>query len=225
VRGCLIAGTGTGVGKTVLTASLAASLRAAGRRVGAFKPVVTGTAEPTPGWPNDHELLAAVTGQTPQSVCPLTFGPPMSPHLAARLAGVTIEPARLLEAAREAAAALEVLLVEGVGGLLVPLASDYSVRDFAADLGLPVVVAAPAGLGTINHALLTVESARGAGLDVRAVVLMCWPQQPSAIELSNRDTIAAAGQVDVFTLATIVRPESDLLAAAGRSLPGESWIG
>jgi dethiobiotin synthetase len=225
VRGCLIAGTGTGVGKTVLTASLAASLRAAGRSVGAFKPIVTGTAEPTAGWPDDHELLAAVTGQTPQSVCPLTFGPPMSPHLAARLAGVTIEPARLLEAARRTAASFEVVLVEGVGGLLVPLATDYSVRDFAADLGLPVVVAAQAGLGTINHTLLTVESARAAGLDVRAVVIMCWPQQPSEIELSNRSTIASAGEVDVFTLSTVERPEPDLLAAAGRSLAAESWIG
>ena len=225
MRGCLITGTGTGVGKTVLTAALAASLVARAQRVGVFKPVVTGTADPTPGWPHDHELLAAVTGQTPESVCPLTFGPPMSPHLAAQLAGVTLEPARLLEAARETAAGFEILIVEGVGGLMVPLTIDYSMRDFARDLGLPVVVAAPAGLGTINHTLLTVEAARAVGLDVRAVVLTCWPEQPTTIELSNRDTIAHLGQVEVATLPTVARPEPGLLAAAGLSLAGERWIG
>jgi dethiobiotin synthetase len=225
MRGSLIVGTGTGVGKTVLTASLAATLIARGRRVGVCKPVVTGTADPTPGWPHDHELLAAVTGQTPESVCPLTFGPPMSPHLAARLAGMTLEPARLLEAAREVSATVEILLVEGVGGLMVPLTVDYSMRDFARDLALPLVVAAPAGLGTINHTLLTVESARNAGLDVRGVVLTRWPEQPTMLELSNRDTIAHLGHIEVSTLPTVARPDLDLFAAAGMSLAGESWIG
>ncbi len=82
----------------------------------------------------------------------------------------------------------------------MPLAPDYSVRDLAADLGYPVVVVASPGLGTINHTLLTVESARAAGLEVAAVVLTPWPEQPSELERDNRETIARLGKVPVQTL-------------------------
>jgi len=183
--------------------------------VGAFKPVVTGLDEQGP---YDHELLAACTGQAAADVAPLTFGPAVSPHLAAALTGTPIDPEGLLDAARRAAAACDVLVAEGVGGLLVPLTDGYSVRDFAVALGLPVVIAARAGLGTINHTLLTVESARGAGLDVRAVVLGPWPQAPTAIERSNAETIAALGAVAVYTLARVAL-EPAALARAGAALP------
>ncbi len=92
------------------------------------------------------------------------------------------------------------LVVEGVGGWLVPLTSDYLLRDFACDLGLPVVIAASPGLGTINHALLTVEAVRSAGLEVAALVLTPWPDQPSVVERSNRETIERLGGVSVNTL-------------------------
>ena len=104
----------------------------------------------------------------------------MSPHLAAELAGEEIEPERLLAAARAAAAGADALVCEGVGGLLVPLSPRYLVRDLAVDLGLPLVVAASPGLGTINHTLLTIEAARAAGLEVAAVVLTPWPDEPDA---------------------------------------------
>jgi dethiobiotin synthetase len=135
-------------------------------------------------------------------IAPYRYGPPMSPHLAAELAGEAIEPRRLIEAARAAADGADLLVCEGVGGLLVPLSAEppYLVRDFAADLGLPLVIAASPGLGTINHTLLTIEAARSAGLEVAAVVLTPWPEAPSAIERSNRETIGALGEVRVETL-------------------------
>src|SRR6185295_2129961 len=102
--------------------------------------------------------------------------------------------------ARAAAARADAIVCEGVGGLLVPLVGDYLVRDLTADLGLPIVVAASPGLGTINHTLLTLEAARGAGLAVEYVVLTPWPAAPTAIEKSNRETIAALGKVRVETL-------------------------
>jgi dethiobiotin synthetase len=83
--------------------------------------------------------------------------------------------------------------------------SSYLVRDFARDLALPLVIAASPGLGTINHTLLTIEAARAADLEVRAVVLTPWPTRPSEIEVSNRKTIAALGEVRVEVL-----PELDL---------------
>jgi dethiobiotin synthetase len=118
-----------------------------------------------------------------------------------------------------------VVLVEGVGGLLVPLSPEFSIRDLAADLGLPLLVAAQPGLGTINHTLLTLEAARAAGLSVLAVVLTPWPDEPGRLERSNRETIAALGEVDVEVLRSVARGEPGLLAAAGAELPLDDWFG
>lgn len=215
MRGCFVTATDTGVGKTVLAAALCAALRAAGTRVAAFKPVVTGIDAPEPGVPSDDALLGACADVL---AVPHRFGPPVSPHLAAALAGVTIEPPEVVAAARSAAAGAEVLVAEGVGGLLVPITEGWSVRDLAGELGLPVLVAARPGLGTINHTLLTLEAARTAGLDVRAVVLTPWPEEPGVMERSNHETIARLGGVEVATLATVSALAPDALAAAGAPL-------
>jgi dethiobiotin synthetase len=150
----------------------------------------------------DHEALRVAAGgqQGDEEIAPYRYGPPMSPHLAAALAGEAISPQRLLGAARAAADGADTLVCEGVGGLLVPLAPAYLVRDFAVALGFPVVVAASPGLGTINHTLLTLEAARAVGLEVIAVVLTPWPDEPDEIERSNHETIAALGDVQVEVL-------------------------
>lgn len=223
MRGCFVTGTDTGAGKTMLAAAIAAALHAGGERVAAYKPVVTGLDEPDELWPADHVLLAAVTGAQPQEVCATTFGPAVSPHLAAELAGVELSLDALVAAARAAAQRADVVVVEGVGGLLVPFDATHCVRDLAVALGLSVIVAARPGLGTINHSLLTVESARSAGLDVRAVVLSPWPQAPTVMQRSNRTTIAARAGVEVATLAT-VGPSAGELARAGASLPLQRWL-
>lgn len=127
-----------------------------------------------------------------------------------------------MRAARSHATGAEALVVEGVGGLLVPLTSGYLVRDLALDLDLPVVVAARTGLGTISHTLLTVEAARAAGLAVVGVVLTPWPSGPGRVERSNRETIERLGGVAVCGL----RPtDPSRLAAAGTELPLERWFG
>jgi dethiobiotin synthetase len=199
VRGVFVTGTGTEVGKTVVAAVLARALAESGSRVAVFKPAVTGLDDP--GEP-DHELLrrAAGSDQSDEQIAPYRYGPPASPHLAASLAGEEIDPERLRAAAEAAAAGADEIVCEGVGGLLVPLAAEYLVRDLAVALGLPVVVAASPGLGTINHTLLTVEAARAAALEVAMVVLTPWPDAPSAIEASNLETIAALGEVRVETV-------------------------
>lgn len=199
LQGIFVTGTGTEVGKTVVAAVMARTLVAAGRSVGVFKPAITGLDQ---GGEPDHALLrrAAASQQSDEEIAPYRFGPPMSPHLAAELAGEGIEPARLVEGALRAARGNEFLVCEGVGGLLVPLCRDYKVIDLAIRLSMPLVIAASPGLGTINHTLLTIEAARIAGLTVAAVVLTPWPEEPSAIEASNRETIAALGEVAVETL-------------------------
>jgi dethiobiotin synthetase len=225
LRGALITGTDTGVGKTVLTAVIVAALRSRGVRVRVLKPVITGLDEPADGdWPADNELLAGLAGVAPQEVAPIGYGPAVSPHLAAEMAGRPIDVEQLRAILARAASGPEVLIVEGVGGLLVPLTDNYSVRELANDAGLPVLIAARPGLGTINHTLLTLESARGAGLEVAGVVLTPWPLEPDEIERSNLETIARAGHVEVAPLRRIDAPLPDQLAAAAESLPLERWL-
>jgi dethiobiotin synthetase len=232
MRGLFVTATDTGVGKTVLSAALLASMLAAGERVRAYKPVITGLQDPAEAaargaWPPDHELLAAVAGMTPEQVAPLRYGPAVSPHLAARLAGEQITPEQLVAAAftpTDPDGSQRTLVVEGVGGLLVPLTDTYTVRDLAEALALPLVIAARPGLGTINHTLLSLQAARGVGLEVRAVVLTPWPRAPSTLERSNRESIERLGEVQVHTLAHIGAPDPAELARAGDSLPWAGWL-
>lgn len=232
--GVFVTGTGTEVGKTVVAAAIARTLAAEGTSVAVFKPVVTGLDDLAADGPisrdmgvkpsrrsgeADHELLrrAAGSSQSDDEIAPYRYGPPMAPHLAAELAGEPIDPARLVRTAMDAGTGADALVCEGVGGLLVPLAPRYLVRDLAVDLALPLVIAASPGLGTINHTLLTLAAARRAGLDVAAVVLTPWPERRSAIEESNRKTIAALGEVEVETLPRL--DLSDLAAWPALSIP------
>jgi dethiobiotin synthetase len=232
MRGLFVTATDTGVGKTILSAALLTAMAAADEQVRAYKPVLTGLDEQpadlqTAGWPPDHELLGAAAGMAAQDVAPLRYGPAVSPHLAAQLAGESIDPAQLLANAgigTTTHATPGTLIVEGVGGLLSPLAERYSVRDLAVALGLPVLIAARPGLGTINHTLLTLEAARGAGLEVCAVVLTPWPEHPSALESSNAETISQTGSVEVHGLSPVSSPTRAELARAGGRLPWRLWI-
>jgi dethiobiotin synthetase len=206
--GTFVTGTGTEVGKTVVAAVIAHTRARGGERVAVFKPAVTGLDE---GGEPDHALLRRACGSTQldDEIAPYRYGPPVSPHLGAELAGERIDPARLLAVARAAAERADCLVAEGVGGLLVPLTLGYLVRDLARDLGLRLVIAASPGLGTINHTLLTVECARAVGLEVAAVVLTPWPDEPGPVESSNREAIERLGAVSVETLPAIdlARPD------------------
>lgn len=226
--GCFVTATDTGVGKTVVAAAIAAGLRVRGVRVAASKPVVTGLDEPDPGGaPADHVLLAACTGQAPEDVTPVTFRPAVSPHLAADQAGTVLDPEVLLAHARAVGATAEVLVVEGVGGLLVPLTRTWSIRDHAVALGLPLVVVARPGLGTLNHTLLTLEAARTAGLEVRAVVVTPWDAGVGGVsdmEADNVATIRELGGVPVWTLPRLPALTPAVLAEASEGWPLRDWV-
>ncbi|HKZ13009.1 MAG TPA: dethiobiotin synthase [Solirubrobacterales bacterium] len=163
-------------------------------------------------WPSiaglpDPAALRAAAGSTQrdEEIAPYRFDPPMSPHLAAGVAGVEVDPERVMAAARAAADGADAIVCEGAGGLLVPLSPSWTMRSCAVELGYPVVVVTPPGLGAINHTLLTVESARSVGLKVALIVINPWPQDPTPIEADNRETIAAMSGVPVLAL-----PELDL---------------
>lgn len=198
-QGIFVTGTGTEVGKTVVAATIAHTLAKEGQRVHVFKPAVTGLDEEGE---TDHALLRRASGsdQTDDEIAPYRYGPPASPHLAAAMAGEQIDPDHLRKTAHTAAENADTLVCEGVGGLLVPLTPTYLVRDLATDLGYPLVMVATPHLGTINHTLLTVESARTANLHVAAIVLTPWPSGPTEIEHSNRETITTWADAPIHTL-------------------------
>ena len=232
--GVFVTGTGTEVGKTVVAAVLARSWAAGGARVAVFKPAISGLDQHRGGRDlarlPDHELLRLAAGstQSDEEIAPYRYGPPVSPHLGAELAGERIEPSLLVRGARAAASGADRLVCEGVGGLMVPLTLGYLVRDFARELGLPLVIAASPGLGTINHTLLTIEAARAVGLEVSLVVLTPWPNAASAIERSNRAAIERLGAVRVESLPEldVGAPESwPRLRLRGCGRPSMPWRG
>jgi dethiobiotin synthetase len=226
LRGCFVTGTDTGVGKTVIAGAIVARLRRDGVAVRAFKPFVTGLDEPAdPDWPPDHELLARAAGSSPSEVTLAAYGPAVSPHLAAEIAGLEPPtPAAIAASILGHVPADAVTVVEGVGGLLVPLGPAGDVRTLAAELGLPLVIAARPGLGTINHTLLTIEAARAAQLAIAGVVMTPWPSAPSVMERSNRATIARLSGVEVATLAPVAAGRPELLAVAADALPLDRWL-
>lgn len=171
--GFFITGTGTGVGKTAVTAGLLAAMRRAGINAAAFKPVQSG-AMPSPGGliSQDASFYITASGIPGKSsdynlYC---FKEPLSPHLAAEMSGETIDRDAILARCRELMANFQVLLVEGAGGICVPLTRSFTMADLARDLGFPLLVVARPDLGTINHTVLTIKYAQSTGLKVAGFI-------------------------------------------------------
>lgn len=185
----VVSGTSTDVGKTVVTAALAAALRAAGRSVAVCKPAQTGIAPDEPGDLAEVVRLSGVTATVELARYP----EPLAPDTAARRAGMPLlTRAEVVAAARDLDAHHDVTLLEGAGGLLVRLgAGGFTVRDVAADLDAPVVVVAAAGLGTLNHCALTAEALASAGVKCGGFVVGSWPEQPDLAARCNLDDLPA----------------------------------
>ena len=173
--GLFITGTDTSVGKTAVASAIVRQLREEGVRVGAYKPVASGAVQRPDGtrvW-EDVEQLGQALGDTypAERICPQRFAAPLAPPLAAAAEGRSVDRQLLREGAFWWQEQVDFLVVEGAGGLLSPLSSEDNVADLARDLALPLLVVARAGLGTINHTLLTLEAAQSRGLAVAGIVL------------------------------------------------------
>jgi dethiobiotin synthetase len=166
--GLFITGTDTGVGKTYVTAALLAELRRRRVRAVAFKPIACGV-----GGRHDAEIYAALMNheQPLDVINPIYLRHPLAPSVAARLERKRIDFQRIRRTYRQLADEYTIVLVEGAGGLMVPIRENYLVADLAKALDLPLLVVARLGLGTINHSVLTVRMARAMGLKVNGIVL------------------------------------------------------
>lgn len=169
--GLFIAGTDTGVGKTIVTAGLAAALREEGLETGVWKPVMSGALANEVE--SDAYQLHSISGveDLPEEIAPLVFPEPLTPLLAAKAAGQKLSMDQVLRGGRILRERHRFLLVEGAGGLAVPLTETEMMIDLAVSLGLPLLLVARAGLGTINHTLLSIWYAREKGVPVVGVIL------------------------------------------------------
>jgi dethiobiotin synthetase len=175
MQGLLITGTDTGVGKTFAACRIVRAARAQGVRVGAYKPVCSGSeveSDGRPRWPDIDALAAALAANVPsEQICPQRFAAPLAPPAAAALEQRQVDEAQLFGGVDAWRDAVDLLIIEGVGGLLCPLSENLTVADFARSVGAPLVVVAALRLGIINHTLLTLEVARKRGLHVAGVLL------------------------------------------------------
>lgn len=198
MSGLFITGTDTGIGKTLVGCGLAAAWTAQGKRVGVLKPTETGC-DMRGGdlYPDDAMRLAGCAQSTlpVETLCPYRFSPPVAPSVAAEQAGVSIRPDRIVETFFTIASQHDVTIVEGAGGLLVPLVDRYSFANLAQDLGIPILVVVGSKLGALNHTLLTLHCIRTRGLPLAGYVLNHPTQTSDDAVKTNAATLASLTDV------------------------------
>jgi dethiobiotin synthetase len=216
VTGYFVTGTDTNVGKTYVTCVLARRARALGHKVFAFKPIESGCAPGPDGqsFGADQELLARAAGDWQQGRLRgvYRFILPAAPLVAAAAAQMSIDLGLLAEIARAGASHASLTLVEGAGGWRVPITASADMSTLARELGLPVVIVARAGLGTINHTLLTIEAVERDGLPVASVVLSRRPEDDLGFAQSNRLEIVRRWPGLVLILGSDAAVLDDLLS-------------
>ena len=198
-KGILITATDTGAGKTYVTCLLGRRLRREGNAVVPLKPVESGCEPGADGRPFPADAAALRDAFAPDlavsSVCLYAFSAPLSPHLAARAEGISVDLSRILKAADEAAKASDLLLVEGAGGITVELTEGYTFADLARDLSFPVLIVAGNRLGMLNHLKLTIHFLRSEGIPLFGVILNDLTPGPfPAREPNEAETQRIAGE-------------------------------
>jgi dethiobiotin synthetase len=200
-NGVFITGTDTGVGKTLVTAAIAGFLRDRGVRVGVMKPVTSGCAVVDGKLiSEDAEMLKWASGCTAPDadIAPYLLKAPLAPSVAAAREGVQIQFDTIYQAYQRLAAGHEFMLVEGVGGLLAPLAGKLFVADLCLSLQLPLIIVARASLGTVNHTLLTCYCARQLGIKILGIIINQYLDNPGPAELYAPQMIAELSGFPVF---------------------------
>ncbi|MFD7974977.1 dethiobiotin synthase [Streptomyces sp. NPDC059071] len=224
----VITGTGTEIGKTVVTAAVAALAAAGGRSVAVLKPAQTGVGA---GEAGDADEVVRLAGAAVTGAELARYPEPLAPDTAARRAGLApVAPAEVAGAARKLAEEHDLVLVEGAGGLLVRFDEDGgTLADAARLLGAPVLVVVPAGLGTLNSTSLTAEALRARGIEQLGVVIGSWPEAPDLAARCNlTDLPKAAGAPLLGAVpegAGALAPEAFRAAAPGWLAPalGGAW--
>jgi dethiobiotin synthetase len=195
-NGLFIVGTDTNVGKTFIAAMIVRALRRAGKQVGVYKPVATGcVVEDGLLVSDDAAILWKAAGQplTLDAVCPQRFTAPLAPHLAAQDEDKQVDAQRLRDGLAIWNKACDVVIVEGVGGLMSPVSDDEFIADLAAEFGYPLIVVSENKLGAINQTLQTLitASSYAHGLETAGIVL----NEPRALDISDGSCLSNADEI------------------------------
>ncbi|MDR0534333.1 MAG: dethiobiotin synthase [Verrucomicrobiales bacterium] len=194
MNGVFVTGTGTGIGKTFVTAAWTRELRARGKSALALKPISCGDR-------SDAEQFAAANDETLSlnQINPISLLAPLSPYAACIVEDKPFDFCALHDGVEAVAVKCPgPFLVEGVGGWLVPITREYWVRDWAGELKLPVVIVAPAELGMLNHTLMTIESVRNSGCELKGVIVNHHPVCDDLATTTNPAILEELGRVPVF---------------------------
>jgi dethiobiotin synthetase len=174
VNGFFITGTDTDIGKTVVTACLTTLFKSQDMDVGVMKPIETGVDPACSSSANsDAKFLMESSSSTDaeEEVCPYRLKTPASPYQAAQIAGIQIQPSTIIEKFKVLRSRHRIMMVEGIGGILVPITYKYSVADLALEIGLPLIIVSRLRVGTLNHTLLTINAAQQYGLKIKGIIL------------------------------------------------------
>ncbi|HAK38396.1 MAG TPA: dethiobiotin synthase [Nitrospina sp.] len=211
-KGYFISGTDTGVGKTVVTACLLALYHKRSVDLGVMKPMETGIDPECSSEANsDAKFLLAVSGNQDalEEVCPIRLQPPAAPLQAARMTGQTIAIDSILENFRKLQTRHDQILVEGVGGLMVPLKPDYFITDLIRDMDLPLIIVSRLTLGTLNHTLLTLKTAQSTGIEIAGVILNRSDNNPlNDVEKGQANLIHELSGVPIIGECPFINPVS-----------------
>ena len=204
-----ITGTGTGVGKTIATAGIAGLFAAMGRKVSIMKPCQTGIQDSEPDILTAHRLFPGLFELPADISCPYTFSFPASPALAASHEGKVIAIKEIIHAydAAISTKGLELLLVEGAGGLMVPITARHMMIDIPAILKIPAILVADAGLGTVNHTLLGIEAMKRRKIKIAGVILNRMPSPAGIVEKDKIRTIEKYSGIPVLAVINRISPE------------------
>jgi dethiobiotin synthetase len=200
-RTIFVTGTDTGVGKTIVTAVLARHLKRLGVSVAVMKPVESGVTDPTRAGA-DASLLqwAAETDEPTELIAPYRFKAPLAPDQAAKLEQRNISLAVITDAARQLSNRHQLTLIEGAGGLMVPLAGGLLIADLIKQLGAELLVVTRPDLGTINHTLLTVHAARSMEIPVCGMILNRMPAAPDPAQENAPHALASLASTDLLSI-------------------------
>jgi dethiobiotin synthetase len=237
IPGLFITGTDTEIGKTVVAGAIADWFRRRRFRVGVCKPIATGCVRRREGLVSEDAEFLAHCADAPgplDLICPQRYAEPLAPAIAAERAGRPLDWTSIDKALGEICDVSDVLIVEGIGGLMVPLDAGHTVLDMARWLSLPAVIVARANLGTINHTLLTLGALRAAKVPIAGVTINRYPPDNATIaEETNPRAIEKWGRTPLLTIvpeekferpylppgivAAVARVDWEQLATAGLS--------
>jgi dethiobiotin synthetase len=224
-----VTGTDTGVGKTLITAALASHFTSKGLKVGVMKPIETGVEKPQ-GLGNDAELLrwACESTDPDELISPYRYTQPLAPCQAASMSQRPVDVDRIAKAYEEIRRNKDFVLVEGAGGLMVPIRGGYIMADLARQLNMPLLVVTHPRLGTLNHTLLTTFAARAMELEISGYLVNQMPKDPGDAEKQAPHLLSSLASADLLGVLPEVEGSDQekalILAREIEKLPAYQWL-